>query len=175
MKTIKVRTEKAFERKCIELSRLFFESEKATWEPRGKILGEISRINKHLRTYSMSLSSSEFKKHCDQIQKLERLLKIVNSKVNPRQYPDGVLLVFERKCPYCDELKVYSSHKEPWLTNTPGINIMVGRAPVVDPRTIKIKKLNPGICPDCVSGMIKSMDKPRKKKQSKGFWGSIFD
>lgn len=174
MKQIKVRTENAYIRKREQLRRLFDKCIDANTRNIHEIFGEIAKRRRYLRSVSMSLSTAKFKKYNDDILRLEKLLKVENAKSYPKQYPNGVILIYERKCPYCGNLREYSRCSEPYGLAWKGLPVPLHPMGVPDLRPARVKKANPEICPDCVSDVIKAMDRPRKKKRSKGFWDSIF-
>jgi hypothetical protein len=94
----------------------------------------------------------------------------------PSKYPKGVCLVLKKKCPYCLEQKLYADIN--WSLDAGDVHVswnFQGLHAVGE-----FKRLNPGICDDCISvhHYRKDNHSPsrsnNRKADSGGFWENLF-
>ncbi len=94
----------------------------------------------------------------------------------PSKYPTGVSLVLKKKCPYCLEQKLYEYIQ--WDLDMGSVHVswdFKGLAALGE-----FKRLNPGICGDCISvhHYRKDNHSPspsnNRKADSGGFWENLF-
>ena len=92
----------------------------------------------------------------------------------PPQYPDGVTLVLEKTCPYCQAEKEYNHIF--WYIHDPHRRLSPNFGYLRAARGIE--ELNPGICYDCVSTTYHNSRQSSENKQPDsnggGFWDGFF-
>ena len=163
MSTIRVKTEKTFAQKDAQLRALFQKSS----VPHSKRLGELNeairKIQKQLLS-SRGMSKASITKKMREIKKLDsQIFKEREKGGCPRQYPKGVLLILEKKCPYCCKIREYNRSSYliahvPWFIGYPE-----GYSEVV--------RINPGICHDCA---FTTASKSQRATRPKGLWDTLF-
>ena len=163
MSTIRVKTEKTFAQKDAQLRALFQKSS----VPHSKRLGELNeairKIQKQLLS-SRGMSKASITKKMREIKKLDSQISKEREKGGcPRQYPKGVLLILEKKCPYCSKFREYSRSSY-LIAHLPCfIGYPEGYSEVV--------RINPGICHDCA---FTTASKSQRATRPKGLWDTLF-
>ena len=110
------------------------------------------------------MSKASITKKMREIKKLDSQISKEREKGGcPRQYPKGVLLILEKKCPYCCKIREYKRSSYliahvPWFIGYPE-----GYSEVV--------RINPGICHDCA---FETALKSQRDTRQKGLWDTLF-
>lgn len=165
MSIIKVKTEKSFSAKNQELQKLFKKSHDPHLKRLSKLENEVKKLQKQILS-SPKMSKTNLTKKMREIRKLGDMASVEREKGGrPRQYPDGVLLLLEKKCPYCLKLQVYLRSAF-FLRST----VHVSLAPWPDSYT-EVVRINPGICYDCAYETARRHDDASKPK---GLWDTLF-
>ena len=165
MSTIRVKTEKTFAQKDAQLRALFQKSS----VPHSKRLGELNeairKIQKQLLS-SRGMSKASITKKMREIKKLDSQISKEREKGGcPRQYPKGVLLILEKKCPYCCKIREYN--RSNYLIAQYWPNISIGYPEGYS----EVVRINPGICGYCA---IETALKSQRDTRQKGLWDTLF-
>ena len=163
MSTIRVKTEKTFAQKDAQLRALFQKSS----VPHSKRLGELNeairKIQKQLLS-SRGMSKASVTKKMREIKKLDSQISKEREKGGcPRQYPKGVLLILEKKCPYCCKFREYNRRSYHLARAECFIGYPEGYSEVLG--------INPGICHDCA---FATALKSQRDTRQKGLWDTLF-
>ena len=163
MSIIRVKTEESFAQKDAQLKALFQKSSVPYFKRLGKLKDDIKKIQKQLIS-SQRMSKASITKKMREIKKLDDQVSRVQKKgCLPRQYPKGVLLILEKKCPYCCKPKEYNRSSYLVARAECFIGYPEGYSEVLS--------INPGICHDCA---FATALKSQRDSRQKGFWDTLF-
>jgi len=129
MKDIVVTTQSNFEKKAKEIDQLFI-----------AVINPIQMRDHILKVYS------------DDFAGLGRNYLQNNSSNCPREYPNGVHLTLEKKCPYCSTLQIYKQStwaRRNWDVHRASCGGLELPTPSQEKQE-RTQKLYPEMCPKCV-------------------------
>ena len=166
---IKVKTEKTFARKDAQLTALLQENLAKHSKRLGKLIVAIQKTRKQLLS-SRGMSKASITKKMREIKKLDGQISREQKRGGlPRQYPKGMRLILEKKCPYCCKIREYNRSNYHFIFFSrrgecfPGGYYPEGYSEVV--------RINPGICHDCA---FTTASKSQRATRPKGLWDTLF-
>jgi hypothetical protein len=166
MKTIKVKTDKAFIQKHKVLGDMFQKSHSLHLKRLKKLTDEIREI----QTYLLSkphLGCAPNSKKMREVRRLDEMASKERKKGGrPKEFPEGVFLILEKKCPFCAQVKSYGSAS--FGRSSLGANVSPGAYPE---GFLEVKRLNPGICDECAQNTASNST---RRSKPKGLWDSLF-
>jgi hypothetical protein len=163
---IKVKTEKTFARKDAQLTALLQENLAKHSKRLGKLIVAIQKTRKQLHS-SRGMSKASITKKMREIKKLDGQISREQEKGGrPRQYPKGVLLILEKKCPYCCKIREYDRSKYHLRT----CKVFPGGIDYPEAYS-EVVRINPGICGYCA---IETALKSQRDTRPKGLWDTLF-
>jgi hypothetical protein len=112
------------------------------------------------------MSKASITKKMREIKKLDSQISKEREKGGcPRQYPKGVLLILEKKCPYCCIIREYN--RSNYLIAQYRPNISIGYPEGYS----EVVRINPGICGYCAT---ETALKSQRDTRPKGLWDTLF-
>lgn len=165
MSIIIVKTERSFAAKDKELHELFKKSHAPHLKRLRKLENAVKKLQKQALS-SQKMGKANLAKKMREIRKLDEMASVEREKGGrPRRYPEGALLILEKKCPYCLKLRVYNRRHF-----SPRVRAHVSLAPFPD-SYMEVVRINPGICESCAYATAKKSDEASKPK---GLWDTLF-
>lgn len=100
-------------------------------------------------------------------------------KFHPKEFPEGVTLVWAEKCNYCEKFSRPLESTE-WRIPTRRHFVMTTERPVTPREVEEVRRLNPGICSDCAYRTYRNRSSLEKNSRNTDpergrFWGSLKD